>query len=347
MGAGASLAVRDLVVRFPGRELPAVDDVTLDVAPGEVVALLGSSGSGKTTVLRGVAGLERPTAGRVLIDGVDVTDEPTHRRGVGLMFQDYALFPHRDVGANVEFGLRMHGVEPTRRPARVEEVLSLVGLPGWERRSVAELSGGERQRVALARALAPTPGVLLLDEPLGALDRGLRDRLVPELATLFRRVGTTVVYVTHDQAEALGLADRVVVMEAGRIVQSATPEQVWSHPATATVAGLLGFTNVLDADALAALGLTDMPWGASVRPEAVHLVAAGSNVSTEPSVTGATVEAAVFRGSHSSVTVRLPDGGELEAAVPNEHMTLSAGEIVDVHIDAHGVAAFEPPREPS
>ena len=274
--------MQDLVVRFPGREAPAVDDVTLDVAPGEVVALLGSSGCGKTTVLRCVAGLEHPTSGRVLVDGVDVTDVATHRRGVGLMFQDYALFPHRDVGHNVEFGLRMQGTDPARRSARVREVLELVGLAGWERRAVAELSGGEQQRVALARALAPAPGVLLLDEPLGALDRGLRDRLVPELAALFHRIGTTVVYVTHDQSEALGLADRVVVMEAGRIVQSATPDVVWAHPATAAVAGLLGFTNILDAAALAGLGLPDMPWGASVRPEAVHLVAAGSTAPAAP-----------------------------------------------------------------
>ena len=348
MAAGASLSVHDLVVRFPGRELPAVDDVTLDVAPGEVVALLGSSGCGKTTVLRCVAGLERPTSGRVLVDGVDVTDVATHRRGVGLMFQDYALFPHRDVGANVEFGLRMAGVDPARRSQRVHDVLALVGLSGWEDRGVAELSGGEQQRVALARALAPAPGVLLLDEPLGALDRGLRDRLVPELAALFHRIGTTVVYVTHDQSEALGLADRVVVMEAGRIVQSAAPDVVWSRPATAAVAGLLGFTNILDAAALGGLGLSDMAWGASVRPEAVHLLAAGSIAPADAGAgAAAVVEAAVFRGSHTMVTVRLASGHRLDAAVANDETTPSPGQAVDVRIDPGGVAAFEPPRDGS
>ncbi len=214
---------------------------------------------------------------------------------------------------------------------------------------MAELSGGEQQRVALARALAPAPGVLLLDEPLGALDRGLRDRLVPELAALFHRIGTTVVYVTHDQSEALGLADRVVVMEAGRIVQSATPDVVWSRPASAAVAGLLGFTNILDAAALGGLGLSDMPWGASVRPEAVHLLAAGSIAPTDAGAdagagaVGAVVEAAVFRGPHTMVTVRLASGHRLDAAVANDETTPSPGQAVDVRIDPGGVAAIRPP----
>jgi thiamine transport system ATP-binding protein len=297
-----------------------------------VVALLGSSGCGKTTVLRAVAGLEAVAAGNVLVDGVDVTSVPAHRRGVGLMFQDLALFPHRDVGANVEFGLRMHGVAADDRRRRVAEVLGLVDLVGWERRSVAELSGGEQQRVALARALAPEPGVLLLDEPMGSLDRSLRDRLIPELSALFRRLGTTVVYVTHDQTEAMGLADRVAVMEAGRFVQVATPAQVWAHPETATVARLLGFTNVFDAATFEALGLGPAPGGALVRPEAVRLDRSGE--------WRGEVVAVVFRGDHSLVTVRLDAGPELDAAVPTADPDVTPGGVVGLSFDEAGVVRF-------
>ena len=227
---GASLRVEQVSVRFPGAEAAALDAVDVDVAGGEVVALLGPSGCGKTTLLRVVAGLVAADGGRVVLDGRDLTGVPAHQRGVGLMFQDYALFPHRDVGANVEFGLRMAGVDAEARRARVAEVLELVGLPGWERRPVGPLSGGERQRVALARALAPSPRLLLLDEPLGALDRTLRDRLVPELGALFRSVGVSVVHVTHDQGEALALADRVVVMDHGTVVQEGSPTELWARP---------------------------------------------------------------------------------------------------------------------
>lgn len=316
---GAALAVEGIGVRFDGATAPAVDDVDLVVGPGEVVALLGPSGCGKTTLLRIVAGLTAADQGRVLLDGVDLDGVPTHRRGIGLMFQDHALFPHRDVGANVEFGLRMAGMASAERAARVAEVLELVGLPGWERRAVGPLSGGERQRVALARALAPSPRLLLLDEPLGALDRSLRDRLVPELGALFRSVGVTVVHVTHDQSEALGLADRVVVMDRGGIVQQGPPEQLWSHPANAFVARFLGFANV-----------TEGPDGTElVRPEAVRLAPAA------PGEGDATVANVVFHGDHWSVTVERDGGaGPLEAWVRDR--PVARGGRVAVVIDPGG-----------
>ena len=343
----AGLTVEHLTVAFPDAVHPAVDDVTVEVAPGEVVAQLGPSGGGKTSVLRCVAGLQAPTAGRILLDAVDVTDRPAHRRGVGLMFQDYALFPHRDVGANVAFGLRMLGRSKHEQRRRVAEVLDLVGLAGWESRAVAPLSGGEQQRVALARALAPAPGVLLLDEPLGALDRSLRDRLLPEMAELFRALGTTVVHVTHDQGEALGMADRVVVMDQGRIAQVGAPAEVWSRPATAAVARFLGFANV-DDDHL-------------VRPDAVHLTApldrgTGSALPDGPAQ-GAdreagdrgvgVVESVVFTGERADVRVRLADGSALEASVatgvalaPGGPGLPRIGDRVGVTVDPSGVVRF-------
>jgi thiamine transport system ATP-binding protein len=336
----ASVRVDGLSVRFPDADptRPAVDDVTLEIAAGEVVALLGPSGCGKSTVLRCVAGLQRPTNGRVLLDDVDVTDVPAHRRGVGLMFQDYALFPHRDVGANVEFGLRMQNRPPAERRARVIEVLALVGLEGWERRSVASLSGGEQQRVALARALAPSPGVLLLDEPLGALDRTLRDRLVPELGELFGDLGATVVHVTHDQGEALALADRVVVMDAGRVAQVATPAELWSRPATASVARVLGHRNVFTGDVAREVGWPTGPQGVLVLPETVRL---RSVVDGDPGTARSpgTVSSVVFRGDHSVVSVVLAAGAVLDVSVPFDPRAepLAVGASVQVIVDPAGV----------
>jgi thiamine transport system ATP-binding protein len=205
------LQVEGVCVRFDTR--PVLDGVDLTVATGEVVALLGPSGSGKTTLLRVIAGLLTPDAGRIRWDGEDVTDVPTHRRRFGLVFQDQQLFPHRDVAANVGFGLRMAGRPKAEVRERVGALLDLVGLPAFERRSVAALSGGEAQRVALARALAPEPRLLLLDEPLGALDRELHDRLAADLRDLLRAVGTTGLHVTHDHDEARTVADRVITMD--------------------------------------------------------------------------------------------------------------------------------------
>ena len=302
-------------MRFDGE--PALDGASLEVGDGEVVTVLGASGSGKTTLLRVVAGLQRPDSGRVLLEGEDLAGVPPHRRGIGLVFQDHALFDHRDVQGNVAFGLRMRGTPHVEIARRVGELLELVGLSGFERRSVTTLSGGEQQRVALARALAPDPRVLLLDEPLGSLDRRLRDRLLGDLARLFEEVRVTAVYVTHDQGEAFELADRVAIMRGGRIVQAGTPDELWTRPADEDVARFLGLANVQHARV--------------VRPEAVTLrpVADGERGD-------AVVESVARRGPAVYVAVRLDDGSRLEAVVAAvEHP--APGERVAVEIDPAGV----------
>ncbi|MFE5675147.1 ABC transporter ATP-binding protein [Streptomyces erythrochromogenes] len=312
------LQLEGVSVRFGERAV--VDSVDLAVAEHETVCVLGPSGSGKSTLLRVVAGLQQVSGGRVLLDGADQAAVPVHRRGVGLMFQDHQLFPHRDVGANVSFGLRMRG--GGRGPGRgsyagrVAELLELVGLPGAQGRAVASLSGGEQQRVALARALAPSPRLLMLDEPLGQLDRGLRERLVVELRGLFSRLGTTVLAVTHDQGEAFALADRVVVMRDGRIAQAGTPLEVWQRPASEFVARFLGFENVVPATvtgtvAGTAWGKVPVPAGSPegeqrllVRPAGVVLREAGLPCE---------VVSRTFRGTHVALLLRPGNGPVLEA----------------------------------
>ncbi|WP_019549147.1 ABC transporter ATP-binding protein [Streptomyces sulphureus] len=317
------LELDGVTVRFGTRT--ALEEVQLAVAEREIVCVLGPSGSGKSTLLRVVAGLQDPESGAVRLAGQDQARVPVHRRGVGLMFQDQQLFPQRDVGGNVAFGLRMHGVPAERRARRVAELLGVVGLPGAEHRAVASLSGGEQQRVALARALAPQPRLLMLDEPLGQLDRGLRERLTRELRRIFTELGTTALAVTHDQSEAFALADRVVVMEEGRIAQQGTPLEVWRQPASEFVARFLGFENVVTAtvhgDGVAT------PWGKAPAPAdwpdgEVRLLVRPTGVRLGPAGTGlrCTVEARTFRGgSGSTVTLLLrPAGGgpPLEASCP-------------------------------
>ncbi|MEW1720833.1 ABC transporter ATP-binding protein [Streptomyces sp. NPDC093109] len=313
------LTLSDVTVRFgsgPGAR-SALDAVELSVAEHEIVCVLGPSGSGKSTLLRVVAGLQRPDGGRVLLDGADQAEVPVHRRGVGLMFQDHQLFPQRDVAGNVAFGLRMRGAPRGEQAARVAELLDLVGLPGAGPRAVDALSGGEQQRVALARALAPRPRLLMLDEPLGQLDRGLRERLVVELRGLFGRLGTTVLAVTHDQGEAFALADRVVVMRDGRIAQTGTPLEVWQRPASAFVARFLGFDNVVTATVKGASA--DTVWGpvpvpdGSPEGERTLLVRpAGVRLGDPAGGLRCTVGARAFRGGRVTVTLRPdtgPDGG--------------------------------------
>jgi thiamine transport system ATP-binding protein len=306
------LRAEELSVRF--EETAALDGASLQVEDGEVVTILGPSGCGKTTLLRVVAGLQAPDAGRVLLDGVDLADVAPHRRGIGLVFQDHALFPHRDVLGNVAFGLRMRGDSPEQVARRTTEVLALVGLTGFERRSVGSLSGGEQQRVALARALAPEPRVLLLDEPLGSLDRQLRDRLLEDLRALFDELDVTAVYVTHDRTEAFTLGERVAVMRAGRIVQVATPDELWAHPRDADTARFLGIANVAADEA--------------VRPEAVA-------VRRSPDGNGI-VESAVRTGPTVQLVVRLDDGRRLEAVATSLGHP-AAGDRVDVDIDPEGI----------
>ncbi|MFC4030601.1 ABC transporter ATP-binding protein [Streptomyces polygonati] len=310
------LRLEAATVRFGARA--ALDALDLEVAAHEIVCVLGPSGSGKSTLLRAVAGLQRLDAGRVLLDGADQRTVPAHKRGVGLMFQDHQLFPQRDVGGNVAFGPRMHKVARGPRDRRVAELLDLVGLPGAARRAVATLSGGEQQRVALARALAPEPRLLMLDEPLGQLDRSLRERLVVELRQLFGRLGTTVLAVTHDQGEAFALADRVVVMRDGRIAQSGTPLEVWLRPASEFVARFLGFDNITAATvdggtATTTWGELPVPDGTPrgpglllVRPTGVRLGPPDSGLACE-------VLARTFRGGHVAVTLRPERGPALEA----------------------------------
>jgi len=307
------LGVETVTVRFG--TTTALDGVSLEVDDATVTAVLGPSGSGKSTLLRVVAGLERPDAGTVSWNGVDLGSTPAHERNFGLMFQDFALFPHRDVAGNVAFGLRMQRLPPEEVDARTRSVLSMVGLDGYGERRVTGLSGGEAQRVALARALAPAPRLLMFDEPLGSLDRGLRERLVVELRDLLYANGVTGLYVTHDREEAFAIADRIAIMDRGRIVQTGSPEVVWQRPATDFVATFLGPAVIVDVEVADAAMLT--PWGPMpvprgvgpgshrlvVRPEAV--------LADEVGPIFGIVESHTFRGDHVVVHVAPESGPRL------------------------------------
>ncbi|MFD9815229.1 ABC transporter ATP-binding protein [Streptomyces sp. NPDC059080] len=314
------LRLDGVTVRFGGHGAPAaLDAVDLGIAAHEIVCVLGPSGSGKSTLLRVVAGLQAADSGRVVLEGRDQARVPTHRRGVGLMFQDHQLFPQRDVAGNVAFGLRMRGARRTEQDRTVAELLDLVGLPGAARRAVGSLSGGEQQRVALARALAPSPRLLMLDEPLGQLDRGLRERLVVELRGLFRTLGTTVLAVTHDQGEAFALADRVVVMQNGGIAQTGTPLEVWQRPATEFVARFLGFDNVVEATvrgraAATPWGTVPVPHGAEDGPCRLLVRPAGLRLTPPEAGLPCTVTSRTFRGTHVALLLQPEHGPQLEAA---------------------------------
>ena len=313
------LQLEALEVRYG--DTVALDGVDLVVEDGEVVSVLGPSGSGKSTLLRAVAGLEPPARGRVEWDGGDLTGVPPHRRQLGLMFQDHSLFPHRDVLGNIAFGLRMRRVPAAQATARAVELLTLVGLAGYEHRRITELSGGEQQRVALARALAPAPRLLMLDEPLGSLDRALRERLMVELRDLFTRLGLTSLYVTHDHDEAFALADRVAVMHAGRIEQLGSPVEVWEHPANEFVARFLGY-NVTDA-----LG----PDRIAVRPDSLRIEPDGP-------IAGV-VSARTFRRDHFLLEVKVADGPSLEVAVTGDRIP-AAGDPVRLAVDPDAIVSL-------
>jgi thiamine transport system ATP-binding protein len=311
------LDVRDLTVRYG--EVTAVRGLDLHAADGEVLCLLGPSGCGKSTVLRAIAGLETPVTGSVAIDGRDVAGLRADQREVGLMFQDHALFPHRTVAENVAFGPRMRGDDRVAVRRRVNEVLGLVDLRGLEERRVTELSGGEQQRVALARAIAPAPRLLMLDEPLGSLDRHLRDRLIGELARLFRELGTTVLYVTHDQDEALALADRVGVMRGGRLLQLDTPAALWRAPEHEFTARFLGNDHLLDGEVTGGTACTvlgdlsvpdasDGPIRLVLLPDALRLVDSRRPLLLDEVGIEGTVSGLRFAGDHLRVTVATGTG---------------------------------------
>ena len=319
-GSG-TVALTGLVKRYGATR--ALDGVSLAVAPGEFFILLGPSGCGKTTTLRSVAGFVTPDEGQVAINGAVVTGVPPHRRQVGMVFQHYALFPHRTVAQNVGFGLRMQRVEKAEIGRRVQEALALVQLPGHGGRYPGQLSGGEQQRVALARALVTRPAVLLLDEPLGAVDKKLRDHMKIELKRLQREVGITTIYVTHDQEEALTMSDRIAVMHRGRVEQVAAPRGLYETPATAFVAGFIGNINLLagraaGANAVACGGATlaatgAAPAGAAVaialRPERVRLDPAGAM----DTLLTMTVAHVVYQGETVRYILRSDAGLELQA----------------------------------
>ncbi|MBB5692349.1 ABC transporter ATP-binding protein [Muricoccus pecuniae] len=313
------LSLRGVTRRFDS--VAALDGVTLDVAPGEFLALLGGSGSGKSTLLRVVAGFERPDSGTVMLDGADLLGVPPHRRPVNMMFQSYALFPHMTVAANIAYGLKREGRPRAEIASRVAEAVSMLRLEGLESRRPHALSGGQRQRVALARALVKRPRLLLLDEPLGALDANLRERTGFELRAIQRESGAAFVMVTHDQAEALALADRVAVMDRGRLVQVAPPREVYDRPATRFVAEFLGAANVITGTRTADGALESpgaactlrpaapLPLGVeavALRPERVRIgPAIGENTAA------GRVEDAAFRGESTLLLVRLAGGATL------------------------------------
>lgn len=360
------LAIRHVVKSFGAT--PVLRDVSCDVARGEIVCLLGPSGCGKTTLLRIIAGLERADAGQVLLAGRDLIETPVHQRGFGFMFQDYALFPHRNVYDNVAFGLRMAGQSKAAVHSRATEMLALVGLAGLEMRRMHELSGGQQQRVALARSLAPRPALLLLDEPLGSLDRTLREELMGELRRMLKQApagpdepaGITSIYVTHDQQEAFAIADRVVIMNAGAIEQTGTPLAVYRQPASPFVAQFLGMHNLLPGQIAASapqwliatpLGLVRCTGGVAgaavgdsvlvlVRPDAATLASAPAR-EDENLVHGRLLEAS-FRGSQVKVTLDYADGKRLVFDLPGAAAAElpQTGQALRIALDPEGISVL-------
>src|SRR5215510_9648072 len=346
---GGQVQLVDLVKRFA--EVTAVDGINLDVPGGEFFSLLGPSGCGKTTTLRLIAGFEQPTEGRILLDGRDVAQTPPHKRNVNTVFQSYALFPFLTVEENVSFGLRYQDVTKDEARKRTAEALSLVRLEGLGKRRPGMLSGGQQQRVALARALVLNPSVLLLDEPLGALDAKLRRALQVELKALQERVGITFLYVTHDQEEALTMSDRLAVMNAGRIAQIGTPRTVYEEPADTYVADFLGVSNLMEVDVVERgpgsqcrirLGETTLavergevdsvgPAHALIRPERVRIEPYPPDGPAGPNRVPAMIERLVFLGASTQVMLRLAPGELLQMLVPNDGAEAALSQGTPVH----------------
>jgi spermidine/putrescine transport system ATP-binding protein len=341
-------------------DVVAVDGIGVHMPPGEFFTMVGPSGCGKTTTLRMIAGFERPTEGRILLDGADVAQTPPHRRNVNTVFQSYALFPHLNVADNVAFGLKYRKTTKAERRQRVGEMLELVQLTGFEKRMPSELSGGQQQRVALARALVLRPRVLLLDEPLGALDARLRKDLQVELKALQTEIGVTFVFVTHDQEEALTMSDRIAVMNLGHVEQAGPPQAVYEEPQTLFVADFLGVSNLIEARAngregnccrlqigerslTAQQGAIDAQGTvkAMIRPERVRVEPQGTPGDNRlPGM----VEHAVFLGSFRELRVRLPGGDVVKAVFPNDGspLTFDEGTPLTLHFPPEALRVLAP-----
>ena len=362
VGNPPAIEIRDLVTRY-GDQV-AVDNVSLAVEPGVFLTFLGPSGCGKSTLLRSIAGFARPENGTILVAGRDITHEVPYRRPVGMVFQDYALFPHMSVRQNIAFGLEMQGLSGPQIAERCEQMLALIHLSELGNRFPEQLSGGQQQRVALARALAPDPGSLLLDEPLGALDLKLRRQMQQELKRIQRQTGKTFVFVTHDQEEAMSMSDQIAVMRAGRIEQIGTPAQIYRRPATAFVAGFIGDANILPAQVAqtdksgVSLHLAEKCWRvphtqvtAATPPQAGSAVAVvirpedlrvEGPAAEDDLVLAACVEDRTYLGNRMRLTLRSPDGLGLIAET-GEREPLRSAELLELRCAPGDVAIVESP----
>jgi putative spermidine/putrescine transport system ATP-binding protein len=315
MSTTNSIAIRFSGVSRHFGEVRAVDDVSFEIADGEFFAMLGPSGSGKTTCLRLIAGFEQPTKGAILLHGKSMASVPPYERDVNTVFQDYALFPHMSVGENVAYGLMIRRVPRAERTRRAAEMLEMVALSGMAGRKPGQLSGGQRQRVALARALINQPSVLLLDEPLGALDLKLREQMQVELKAIQRRVGITFIYVTHDQGEALGMSDRIAVFNKGRIEQIGTPAEIYERPESAFVAGFVGISNILEG--ATAQAIAGSPAAFSIRPEKIRMQSPDAAVPPDCFSASGRIDSLLYLGASTRYNVALEAGGELTVIEQN------------------------------
>jgi ABC-type Fe3+/spermidine/putrescine transport system ATPase subunit len=319
-------------VSFAYDETPVLRDVDLMVEQGEIICLLGASGSGKSTLLRLIAGLEQDYSGDIRLSGKSIKPIPVHQRGFGYMFQDFALFPHMTVSENVAFGLKMQSIPKSERQKRIDSALKLVGLVQFGERDVNQLSGGEKQRVALARSLAPQPRLLMLDEPLGSLDAGLRERLMIEVRDIIKQVGLTAIYVTHDQQEAYAVADRIAIMHKGAIVQVDTPQNLYHHPKTPYVARFLGFTNIFSPEVF------DRQFRVDESADAILLHPDGLSLADKGKLQGKLIEC-IFRGDSYRLTVKVEDE-TLVFSIPSNQPVPSIGSTVQIHVEEEAIISL-------